>query len=312
MNLKDIIKKQGGIKLFKQYIKNGTILIAFLQFILLGKTRTALEILRLSIQLKTKKKLYRKYNKKLIEFDNNYINYEHMANNTIWVCWLQGMDNAPDIVKKCYNSILKIEGKEVVLITKDNIKQYVQFPDYIQEKWDKGIITNTHITDLLRLELLIKYGGIWLDATVFCSDNHIPNYIENSDLFLFQNLKPGRDGHSIYVSSWLISAKSHNKVLEATLFLCYEYWKKYNYMVDYFLLHFFMSIVLDFYNDEWDKIVPVSNAIPHVLLLRLFKQYDGIIWNELKKQTVFHKLSYKFDEDNYRIKNTYYDVIINN
>ena len=124
------------------------------------------------------------------------------------------------------------------------------------------------------------------------------------------NLKPGRDGHSIYISTWLMSAKSHNKILEATLYLCYSYWEKYNYMMDYFLLHQFLSIVLDYYNDEWKKIIPVSNSTPHILLLRLFDKYDDKIWNEIKKQTCFHKLSYKFDNDAFSNANTYYKEII--
>lgn len=43
----------------------------------------------------------------------------------------------------------------------------MEFPKYIEEKWKRGVITHTHMTDLLRLELLIRYGGTWIDATVF-------------------------------------------------------------------------------------------------------------------------------------------------
>lgn len=313
MKLLEMIRKQGGINLFKQYLKNGTLFTAIFQFLLLGKDRTSLEILRLTTQVKNKQKLYKKFKKKLLEFDNNYCDkYEHKNNNTIWFCWLQGIEKAPFIVKKCYESLLNIEGKKIIVITKENINQYVQFPKHIIEKWNKEIITNTHITDMLRLELLVKYGGIWVDATVLCTNKTIPDYIEKSDLFFFQNLKPGRDGHCIYVSSWLISAKTHNKILEATLYLCYEYWKKYNYMMDYFLLHLFLSIVLDYYGDEWKKIIPISNATSHILLLRLFEQYDEMIWKEIKKQTSFHKLSYKFNNDAFNKANTYYKEIVEN
>ena len=54
----------------------------------------------------------------------------------------------------------------------------------VMEKWEKGIITHTHMTDLLRLELLIKYGGMWIDATVLCTakEEEIPCYFFDSDL----------------------------------------------------------------------------------------------------------------------------------
>ena len=54
MNLKETFKKQGGIKLLKQYWQGGALFTGIGQFLLLGKSRTALEILRLSTTLKTK------------------------------------------------------------------------------------------------------------------------------------------------------------------------------------------------------------------------------------------------------------------
>lgn len=307
-NLKEIFQKQGGFKLIKQYWKSGALFTAIGEFILLGKNRTALEILRLATQLKTKKKLYKKYNNLLIEFDKKYDKkLTHESSNKVWICWFQGIENAPEIVKKCYESIQKNLGdREIILITEKNMQDYVQFPNYIIEKWNKGIITNTHMTDLLRLELLTQYGGLWLDATVLCTSSNIPEYILNSDLFFFQCLKPGKDGHSQYISSWLISAKTNNKILMATKYLCYEYWEKNNYMIDYFLLHDFMSIVLEFYLNEWKRVIPVSNSTTHILLLRLFDKYDSELWRYIQEQTPFHKLTYKFNEKQTNIEGTFY------
>ena len=84
MSLREIFIKQGGNKLIKQYIRNGTIFTAVSQFFLLGKSRTALEILRLSTQLKTRKKLEKKYTNKLREFENVYDNtLKHKNSNYI-------------------------------------------------------------------------------------------------------------------------------------------------------------------------------------------------------------------------------------
>ena len=189
------------------------------------------------------------------------------------------------------------------------MSEYVTFPNYILEKWKKGIITNTHLTDLLRLELLIRYGGLWLDATVLCT-GQAPDYFFDSDLFFYQTLKPGRDGHASYISSWLMEAKTNNKLLIATRDLCYEYWKFNNLMWDYFLLHDFLSIVLEEFEDDWNKIIPRDNATPHILLLRLFDQYDENMWQSIKAQTQFHKLTYKFEDDKRKLNNTYYDVLL--
>lgn len=313
MSLRDILKKQGGIELLYRYWLGGALFTAVGQFVLLGKSRTALEILRLSAQFKIKKKLFLTYNDELKKFDDSYIENIHEKSDKVWFCWLQGIEVAPEIVKKCYSSLMhNLSQKDIVVITSDNLTEYVDFPDYIIEKWKKKIITDTHMTDLLRLELLIKYGGMWLDATVLCTskEEEIPDYFFNSDLFFFQCLKPGRDGHSTYISSWLMSASTNNKILMATRHLCYEYWKKNSRMVDYFLLHDFLSIVLDYYPEEWKKIIPCDNATPHLLLLRLFDVYDEKMWCAIKNQTPFHKLSYKFSEEQREKKETYYRYIV--
>lgn len=313
MGLKETFQKQGGMKLIKQYAKNGSLGTAIGEFLLLGKSRTALEILRLSTQMKVKQRLEKKYRHVLNEFDKSYdSSLPHESSNKVWICWFQGIENAPDIVQMCYESVRNnLSDSEIVLITSDNMSQYVQFPDYILKKWKAGFITHTHFTDLLRLELLIRYGGLWLDATVFCSSpkKDIPDYFFKSDLFFFQSLKPGRDGQSTYFSSWLINSKTNNKILMATRELCYVYWKKNNSMDDYFLFHDFLSIVLDKYEDEWNKIIPRDNATPHILLLRLFDQYNEQIWQSIKAQTPFHKLSYKFNEKEFVKTDTYYKRI---
>lgn len=310
MGFKETFLKQGGMKLIKQYAQNGVLGTAVAEFILLGKERIALELLREVVQLKVRSKLEREFLSSLDDFDKDYQDYGiHESSDKVWICWFQGMDGAPDIVKKCYKSIKEnLTDREVVLITSENMNQYVEFPEFIIDKWKRGVITNTHLSDLLRLELLIKYGGTWMDATVFCSDRreNIPDYLLDSDLFFYQMLKPGRDGHVIYQSSWFITARSNNKILKATLYLCYEYWKRNNRLIDYFLLHDFMSIVLDKYPDDWLKIVPRDNGTPHILLLRLFEKYDDRIWESIKNQTCFHKMSYKFTEEQSKLEDTFY------
>lgn len=289
-------------------------LIAILEVLILGKSRKALEILRLAVSLKIKQKLEKKYKKTLQIFDQE-LNRElpHESSNKVWFCWFQGIENAPAIVRKCYQSICNnLTDREIVVLTLNNLKQYVKFPDYIMKKWKSGQITHTHFTDLLRLELLISYGGMWIDATVLCTakQTQIPDYYFDSDLFFYQCLKPGRDGQSQIISSWLMSARTNNIVLMAVRCLCYEYWQVNTKLVDYFLLHDFMSIVLEYYPEEWRKVVPRDNAAPHILLLRLFEEYDEKMYKDIIIQSPFHKLSYKFTDEDMSKEGTYYDWIM--
>lgn len=52
----------------------------------------------------------------------------------IWTLWWQGVDKMPPIVKATYESIKNASDKEVVLITKDNVYEYIEIPEYIKKK----------------------------------------------------------------------------------------------------------------------------------------------------------------------------------
>lgn len=307
--LYSIYKEQGGFNLVKQYWRAGALWAAIAQFCLLGRSVKALEILRLTVSLKTQQRLARKYGKEIKDSQFSEVQ-EHVSSKKIWIFWWQGMDHAPALVQKCYQSVKEnLQDWEIIFITEQNYIKYTTFPEHIIEKQKNGNITLTHLSDLLRLELLIKYGGLWLDATVLCSSGVIPKSILNSDLFVYQAQKPGADGHATIMSSWCMYAKSNNIILIATRELLYDYWKKNKKMDDYFLLHQFFTIACNQYPEEAKKIPPFCNSVPHILLLHLFDEYDGQYWEDLKRMTCFHKLSYKLDEEKVEKNGTYYSKL---
>ena len=88
----------------------------------------------------------------------------------IWVMWWQGEQAAPELVRMCIDSIRRnANGAEVVVITKDNYRDYVDIPDYIIEKHRAGVISFAHLADITRMFLLAEYGGLWLDSTIYVS-----------------------------------------------------------------------------------------------------------------------------------------------
>lgn len=306
-------KKAGGWKLIKQYSDSGVLLFAVTEFLKLGTSQTSLELVRAGVQLKIQKKLYKNYSYVLNNIDKDEIvNMPNIKGESVWVCWLQGVENAPLIVQKCIESIKRnFIDYEVVIITENNYKDYVEFPKYIQEKIDSGLISKTHFSDLLRLELLIKRGGIWIDSTVLITDEKIPTQIKEASLFMFQELKPSRDGHCLPISTWFMVAKSNNLILWATQAMLYEYWKKNNKMIDYFLIHHFINISKVYYSEVWEKMPKYSNCVPHMLLLELFDNYSVERYEEIMRLTNIHKLSYKFSEEQINKLGTYYKYLFN-
>ncbi|MCM1087054.1 MAG: capsular polysaccharide synthesis protein [Muribaculaceae bacterium] len=310
----EIFKRVDGKNVLKQYARTRVLFFALIQTVLLGFSRKSLEIVRLAVDNKIYSRL-RKENLKFIELykaEHKADDRERKYNPVIWTMWLQGMDKAPAIVQKCHESIRKnISDHEIIVITEKNFNQFVTLPDYILEKYKNGNISKTHFSDIVRIELLAVYGGTWLDSTVFCSGVPEHKYMLDSELFLFQTLKPGLNGHCRSVSTWMMTAYSNSKIILLVRALLHNYWKRHNFLIDYFIIHDFIQMAAEVYPEEWKRVVPFSNSTPHILLLRLFDRYDNNIWQALEKQTSFHKLSYKFDAKMYEQKGTYYDIILN-
>lgn len=307
-----LFKKVGGKEILRQYSQAHVLLFSLIVTAILGFSKKSLEITRLAVNNRILCKMRKKYSRFISRYVSSHNKKKERRNSRkVWVLWLQGMEKAPELVQKCYESLQKnLTDREIILLTEENYRSYVKFPDHIQSRIDDGIITRTHMSDLLRLELLNRYGGTWIDATVFCSGQNIPDYMLNSELFLFQNLKPGLDGQCTCISSWFMTACTNHPILQLTQALLYEYWKTNTKMTDYFLLHDFFQLAIEAYPEEWNQVIPFSNSVPHILLLRLFETYDDTCWKAVKDMCPFHKLTYKFDEKDTEKSETYYKTIL--
>lgn len=308
-------KKQGGIKLIKDYWNAGVLFYAVCQMFLTGRSQKSLEMLRYGTHLKIYNYLKKKYYTSIKRFDASYlvVSSPMYHSNKVWVSWIQGMDNAPALVQRCYRSLQEnLKDREIILITSKNLKEYTDMPSWILQKYEKGLITHTHFSDLLRLELLCKHGGTWIDSTVFCSGGNIPSYMLDSELFMFQNLKPGADGSTLNISSWFMTAFAHNKVLMAVRELLWEYWKKEDRLIDYFLVHHFIMMAQEYYKEDWKKMVQYPNSMPHILLLMLYDDFNQEKWDAVTSVCPFHKLTYKSTAEELSKEGTYYKYIMNN
>lgn len=231
--------------------------------------------------------------------------------DTVWICWLQGIDDAPELVKTCVESIKKqLPQKNIVILNKDNIFEYIDMPKYIKNKWEAGIIGPAHFSDLIRLEILIKHGGYWIDATVLCTDNKDFYEFDKLPLFMFSFYYFGFNPEIMELNNWFIKSETNNNILCLIREFMYEYWKDYNRAVDYFVFHIFMTLAVQYYEEEYLKMPIVSQVNSHVLATYIFDEFDEVKYNLLAKRCGIHKLSTRFDTDKMKDKNTFYDVLI--
>ena len=91
--------------------------------------------------------------------------------NTIWILWLQGWNNAPAIVKKCLQAWQyhhSVYDYNIILLDKYNIHQFIDLSDVIPSEVVREEVSRAALSDVIRWMLLHKYGGIWVDSTLYC------------------------------------------------------------------------------------------------------------------------------------------------
>lgn len=246
------------------------------------------------------------------------INSDEDKSNTIWICWWQGLDNAPIIVKKCIESIKRCaKNHEVVVLTLDNYKDYVNFPQILEEKRENGIMSLTHFSDLLRLSLLGKYGGLWLDSTFFCKSD---GDLEKIFSYPIWSIKRPGYGHvsvacGMFANYSLYCDYNNRWIFDVIKDFYVHYWETYDFLIDYLTTDYLIVLAQRFNNEIKDAFssIPDNNKNCDELYKILNQKYSDEEWNKLSEHTDLFKLSWKaeysiFDSNN---NETFYSKIIN-
>ena len=220
----------------------------------------------------------------------------------IFVCWLQGEEHAPAIVKKCISSIRQhANGHSVVVITDANLSQYVDIPYDIINKVKNGELSRTSFSDILRAVLLSAYGGMWIDATFFITKDIPENYFEYPIFSAAKQPEP-KDRKNICISRyrWTGSFIGTNQgchllfLFLKDMFLEYE--KDHTTFIDYLLIDYFIYIAYSEFDEVFKDItnIPDNNIDFGWLFHAMNKIYDyETATKMLLGNTIAFKLSYK-------------------
>lgn len=207
----------------------------------------------------------------------------------IWCFWYQGMENAPLLVKKCFESLKKnAKDYQVVLITKENYSSYVKIPQFIIEKVEKKIITLTHFSDILRAGLLKEHGGIWVDATIYFTTDIFKEFNDKAfNSTILQN-------SNLHCTGYFMGGGINNLFnFLYTFFL--EYHKKYDVLIDYFLIDYVLNIAyhnLEYCKEVMDK-ETIENPNKYLLTSKFNSEYERSEYQKLMQSAPYFKLSYK-------------------
>jgi hypothetical protein len=133
-----------------------------------------------------------------------------LPERVIWIFWDTGYDAAPELVRVCIDSwIIRNPTWKVVVLDRPALANYVGLAELIDGR--RRDITIQKHSVLIRVALLQQYGGVWVDATVFCSkplDTWLGAYLETG-FFVFRD--PGADR---LLSTWFMAARRGNLLIE--------------------------------------------------------------------------------------------------
>ena len=128
----------------------------------------------------------------------------------IWMYWNKGFVNLPKECLPSYNSYKKFNPEWEIKFLDDNIlHKYIDDIDINTiNKMKSNNVRVSHISDLLRLCLLKKNGGIWADITTLCTkklDDWISKYDSELLFFSYKTIE--------IISSWWFCAKKDSKII---------------------------------------------------------------------------------------------------
>lgn len=129
----------------------------------------------------------------------------------IWSYW---HDNAPPlVVQQCLAGWQTLNPEyQIHLVNADTIKDFI---DDIPANLHQHHVTKQ--ADWLRLALLAKYGGLWLDASIILTkplSQWLETYLQQGSFFGFYLERNCKDFSIPLLENWLIAAKPHDPFIQ--------------------------------------------------------------------------------------------------
>ncbi len=304
LKIKHLLQRLGKeIKLFFPDVKEFGFKVAFYRAIdfLFPRPKTKAYISALSGYMeKELSELTKKYKNGYIP-ENPEKLFDMKGKTPIFVCWWQGEEKMPPLVSSCVGRMKKKipEGAQLHIITEENYTEYVTIPEYILDKFKSGKITLVHFTDILRYALTFTYGGMWLDSTVYLSENFEFGFLNKSyHTQRFQS--PDSCPHEACMGKWcnfFFSGKNDNVLFGYVYEALLLWWEKHDKLLEYIIIDYIIRagyFGVDAIKDLIDGIEP-NNEKMWMLSKKLNDEYNEKEFNDILKMSSFFKLSFKAD-----------------
>ena len=214
----------------------------------------------------------------------------------IFSLWLQGEASAPEIVKACWRSVRANCTEELVILDERSLGNWITLPEHIMRKWSEGKIKPAHFADICRVELLYRYGGIWLDATDFVPAA-FPEWLWDADFFVYMSGNRQK-GYYSFIQNCFIRSCSSSFLIRAWRDLIFEYWSREDSAADYFVHQLLFRLLVE--NNaaagrEFARMPRKDQDATHLLWFdgNAGMPFDDARYREICSGALFQKTEYK-------------------
>jgi hypothetical protein len=172
----------------------------------------------------------------------------------LWMYWEQGIENLTDPYNKmCFDGWKALNPDwDVRVLNKQTASNYIDNFD----EFDSISIQSR--SDLLRIKLLEKYGGVWADASTLPMKpltGNINHMDKGTGIFFYRYIPKRPD--NIHISNWFIIAKQPHHYLLKKLIYAFEQKMRIPKKYPYFIFHYTLT---ELYNKD-SKIKNIIDAL---------------------------------------------------
>lgn len=219
--------------------------------------------------------------------------------NRVWMFWYSGFESAPPVVKKCAELTANLKDIDLVLIDKNNLEQYFVFEGRIKELFEKGKISLPHLADIIRCQLLCRYGGFWFDATLFCTQKDFISTYRKFPYFSVRHYFGEYYNPPRIWSTWCCASGKDNPLFSFLYEMFIFFFNQNDIILNY--IQFDYTWFYIYKNFDWaSKLIDSVSCIDFdasFITDNFFKKFDEKKWNLVLSNNVFLKLNYKLIPD---------------
>ncbi len=235
-----------------------------------------------------------------------------IGRKNIWIYWFQGFDSAPSIVTRCVQSWRTLNPDyNIRLLDSTSIKDYLDMSEVLYS--DRVLKSSLAAqSDLIRINLLAKHGGVWVDSTLMCMQP-IDRWLEpHCSFFAFSNPGPDR-----MLSSWFLSTDGSSHIIKEWKAASHQYWSTWRWRRKYYWFHYLFGTLYRSdteFKREWDAAQKIEASKAHVLTPFRQKFFEEATEERVASLHAAHplvlKLTYKCIKDGYP-KGSMIDYLLN-